>query len=153
MKYEYRLMKPEDLSEIVNLDLRKADRIEIEAGVGLLPSCALYKAVLDSEKVWVITLDDRIEGVFGVAPCDGGTGSPWLLGTEAMIQVPKKFLRASKKIVEEMKGMYSVLFNWVSEDNTAALRWLEFLGFTLHEHLAVPMDSGVVFIPFTIIKE
>lgn len=152
MKYEYREAVAEDLEQIVSLDLRDDDLLEIKAGVGLLPSCALYKAVVTAEKSWVIEVDGRIVGVFGITPYGDGTGNPWLLGTEEMITIPKKFLRTSKRIVEEMQNMYSYLWNWVAECNEAACRWLEFLGFKIDYTLPLEI-RGVTFLCFSRIKE
>ena len=152
MRYERRLMNPEDIQEIVQMNLREMDKLEIEAGSGLLAPCALLKAVEMSCKVWVITLDSRIVGIFGVASNEEGSGNPWLLGTEEMIAIPRRFLRESKRIVEEMEQMFSLLWNYVCEENTAALEWLEFLGFTIGYDQRMKIGK-LIFVPFTKLKE
>ena len=43
-----------------------------------------------------------------------------------------------------MAGGYTWLVNWVDDRNTCAIRWLKWMGFTIHE----PEPYGVANLPF-----
>lgn len=58
-------------------------------------------------------------------------GTPWLLGTPEIEKYAKKFLRLNKSYIDLIKVDFDLLYNWVDQRNTASIRWLKWLGFTL----------------------
>ena len=110
--------------------LRAQDRDEVLAACGLPPDAALQRAFADSVLAWAAVRGDRPLAVFGAgrgtAP---GTGSPWLLGTDALDGAGRDFALHSKVYVGHMLARFSRLENWVDARNTRSVRWLAWCGF------------------------
>ena len=64
----------------------------------------------------------------GVADCKA-FGSPWLLGTDKLIDTKKEFIPQAMEWVEKINNDYPLLLNYVHADNTVSKRWLKSLGF------------------------
>jgi len=79
--------------------------------------------------------------MFGVVPIlnndEWKTGSIWLLGTDEIDKHPKKFLRASKNMLEYFCDRWDMLENVVPVDHTETLQWLAWLGFVFCEEVTV----------------
>ena len=78
---------------------------------------------------------NRVVCMYGVAELSilSNIGIPWLLGTDEIEQHSKYFLRQNRYYMKEIKKKYSYLVNFVDARNTVAIRWLEWLGFKVHE--------------------
>lgn len=131
--------------------LRQADRSEVLASVGdQVPiSDVLAYSVLTASRCWVAATAHEPVAVFGVTPLTSCEccGSPWLLGTERLRHYSQGLVREGRRYVAEMLRDYSRLLNYVDARNTASVRWLKHLGFTLHD--TVPRGPwGVPFHPF-----
>ena len=70
----------------------------------------------------------------------GGHGVPWLLTGPACERHRKCFLLESRRQVRRMLGEAAPLINYVHADYRRAVRWLEWLGFTLEP--AVTIAAG-----------
>ena len=87
--------------------------------------------------------------MFGVAPVSvlGGVGSPWLIGTGAIADVSRQFVRECRGYVDQMHNVYPELVNFVDTRNAASIRWLRWLGFEIQD----PVEFGIngeMFHPF-----
>lgn len=115
--------------------LRPIDKLECRVVGGRSPAAALRSAMCHSSRWWCITIDDRVEGAFGVAPIleASGAGAPWFLSTHAVFQgeALKRFVNESPKYLSQICQGYTFLFNYVSEHNHKSLRFLRRLGFSL----------------------
>ena len=108
-----------------------------------------YKALckgLDTKGIsWTIIVNGVPIGMIGVARGTllSDTGTPWLLGTDALVDDKILFLRVSRVILKNMSEGYKMLENYVSTENKASLCWLRHLGFKIGEE--VKSVTGVIF--------
>lgn len=131
---------------VVAANMREADRAEVWASSHATPERAIREALRVSTAAWVGYYDGRPVCVFGVAPLNmvAGIGSPWLLGTDELVERPAAFLRRCRPYVARMLAVYPKLVNHVDDRNEASKRWLSWLGFTLCE----PEPYGPDRVPF-----
>ena len=139
-------IRPATFRDALTLELRKADREEVEALTGRNPRAALVESVERSSSAWAGLADDKLVCLFGVVPMSliGVTGVPWLLGSDAVTPYGRPFLRRNRAYLREMLREFPVLRNVVDARNTVSIRWLEWLGFTL----GTPQPMGVRGLPF-----
>lgn len=88
--------------------------------------------------------------IFGIAP--GQTivapRQPWMIGTKFIKIRQRDFLQGSRQYLELLTERGEPLKNYVMRGNEGAIRWLRWLGFTIHD--AVPFGPfGTLFHPFT----
>ena len=128
-------------------NMREADRNECAAG-GRGPYAALRDSLERSISAWTgMVGDSEPVCMFGVAPLDllGSTGSPWLLGTDAVQKYAVTFLKLNKVYISKMLDIFPHLLNYVDARHVAAIRWLTWLGFKFDRE-AVPF--GPFNLPF-----
>lgn len=125
---------------------READRMELEEGCGQTVASALAVGLRSSVAAHVICWDDIPLAAFGdVSHNPGaGIGVPWLVSTTAIEAHARPFLRICKPLVNLMLARHCLLINYVDARNTAAIRWLEWLGFTMSS----PTPYGPNGLPF-----
>lgn len=126
--------RPSCLEDINRLapDVRQADRDEIMASHGLEPLPAIAFCMGSSEECNTMIDDNKdIIGIFGVANFKN-IGVPWMLSSERIYQkkIARQFLIQSKQWIDSTMLRYSVLTNYVSQENTKAIKWLKYLGFS-----------------------
>lgn len=112
---------------------REPDRAELEEGCGQTVDSALAVGLRSSVAAHVICWDDVPLAAFGDVshnPC-AGIGIPWLVSTTAIESHARPFLRVCKPLLNLMLARHHTLVNYVDARNTAAIRWLEWLGFTM----------------------
>lgn len=136
---------------VVAANMREADRREVEASSNSTPESAVLESLRVSTHAWIGYYDDRPACVFGVAPLNmvAGIGSPWLLGTDELVERRAAFLRRCRPFVARMLAVYPRLENKVDDRNEASKAWLSWLGFTLDEP-APHGPFGVTFRPFSL---
>lgn len=130
MKFTFETIDP---SELVQMQLRESDILEMKATSGLAPKEGLLKAVEVSDW-WRAIKDEKgqVLAVFGVSQIPGvlsGTGSPWFLATDAAMQYRIHFFRLARKWLDRMQEEYPVLVNFVDARHKEALDWVAWLGF------------------------
>jgi len=125
--------RPEHL-DYVAANLRPADIEEIMAASGLDAAAA----VRESAALSLVCRGGLVNGepvcVFGVgaASMAAPEGVIWLLGTPAMERHAVAFLRRNRAWIEAMLRLWPRLVNHVDARHTTAIRWLRWLGFTIH---------------------
>ena len=122
-------------------NLRAEDKVEISAfGVNSVHKAMDYSYHMSTE-AWSAKANGEPFVAFGVSPRSIvlGHGSPWLLGTDKILQHQIPFLRQSISYTDMMHNRYPYLSNYVYERNDVSKRWLGWLGFTIHE----PMPLGL----------
>lgn len=119
--------------EIISATARKADRAEIEEGCGQSIASALTLGLRSSVSPKVIAWDHMPMAALGDASYSpgAGIGIPWLISTNTIEKHPKAFLRVCKPLVRDMLSRHDQLINYVDARNHAAIRWLEWLGFSM----------------------
>lgn len=115
--------------------MRQADRDEVFAASGRSPAQALCFSLRKSALAWTALIDGRAEAMWGVGDINvlAGVGAPWLLGTDEVPRYFIHFLRASVGFRDQLLERYATLRNFVDDRNTVSIRWLAWLGFTLHD--------------------
>lgn len=140
----------EDVMDFSRL-IRSADRREAEALGFRSAEEGLVRGLRYSELAWTARAGEHMVCIFGVAP--GSimleTGIPWLVSSFYLEQHARSFLRHSRPYLAAMLRLYPRLRNFVDCRNTAAIRWLEWLGFTLDGPLPVGL-GGEPFYRFTL---
>lgn len=122
-------------AEAMAPNLRECDRQEIWAASRQLPRDSLRHAVMASSCAWTGMVDDDIACMFGVVPQSlmSGSGFVWMLGTPLVEKHAVMFLRRNRAKVAEMASQFPYLHNYVDARNETAIRWLRWLGFTIHD--------------------
>ena len=130
MKVHVRASTQADIDYLEH-NLRDEDAEEVLASHGDIRE-ALQIGFDESDECWTFTVADtgEIAGMYGVAPWDDVSATPWLLTTPTIRKVWLPFLRDSRKWVEETNNKYPLLFNAVDADYKVAIKWLRFVGFT-----------------------
>lgn len=122
--------------------VRECDRRELWTGWRHEPAAALRYGLERSTHAWTGFIDFEPVCMFGVVPGSllGGSGTPWLIGTDAMVLHQMAFLRRCRPQLVRMQRTYQHLVNYVAADNEASVRWLRWLGFTVHESIELGPD-------------
>lgn len=123
--------------------MRPADVAEVAAMSGRSPHDALAFSLSRSSFAWTAILDGQPEVMFGVGDLNVLTrsGSPWLLGTDAVEREYRMFLRQSRDWSEQLFERYDVLRNFVDDRNEVSKRWLRWLGFTLLDPIPIGVNG------------
>jgi hypothetical protein len=128
MTHHYRPARFEDCRDMADR-MREQDAKEVMASNGLDPLRSLQVSFNSSAECHTIIHEDgSIVGMFGVADCKA-FGSPWLLGTDKLIDTRAEFIPQAKQWVEKINNDYPLLLNYVHAENTVSKRWLKSLGF------------------------
>lgn len=135
--------------------MAEADRAEAWAASHATPLEALmssYAASRDTRQAWIV--NGRVLAMWGVGfvtPLDA-VGMPWMLGAADLPKHGRAFARGSKIIAAEWHKRYPMLRNFVDARHTVAVRWVEWMGFTVSP--AVPYGTeGFPFHPFEYVRE
>lgn len=123
--------------------MRRADVDEVAATGGYSPADALRLSLDRSVIAKTALFDGRPEIMFGVGDLCilTRTGSPWLLGTDAVSHNRRTFLRQSMRWRAKLLERYDVLTNIVDERNIVSIRWLRWLGFAFSGPLPLGKDG------------
>ena len=128
--------------------IRQADIDEFEAGYSLTPEKAMKVGIMVSTHCWTGICDGRPVAMAGLFPVSfiGDTARPWMVGTRDLErpEVRRQFLLLSKSVLRYMASLYPNLENHVDARNKLAIRWLKWLGFTMHD----PSPHGPLGMPF-----
>jgi hypothetical protein len=124
---------PDDAAMLLPF-LRAPDRLEVERADGDV--AIALRSSIERSRLRVLFLNDDVPlclmGIVEFNLLDPSMASPWLIGTEALDQNPKAFLRETRRWLTEIRHSYSLLVNWVDADYAKAIRWLEWLGFEVY---------------------
>lgn len=126
--------------------VRQADVDEFLATNGWSPRRVLETGLRTSTFCCAGLVNGEVVTIFGVAPASmiGGSGIPWLVGTDALEKYQRTFLRRCGKVVNAMLAVYPYLENYIDARNSVARVWLHWLGFTIEE----PKPYGIQRLPF-----
>ena len=117
--------------------IRQADIDEFAAGYSLTPEHAMRLGLKVSTHAWAGLWEDRVIAIAGLHPTSfvGDHAHPWMVGTRDLErpELTREFLEMSRSVLEYMVSIYPHLENWVDVRNRRAVRWLRWLGFTMHE--------------------
>lgn len=132
-------------AERIARDCREMDRHELWTGWRSTPERAMRYGLEHSSHVWTGVADLQPFCMVGVVPenvlC--GSGRIWLVATDGVIAHQVAFLRRCRPILARMQAVYSVLFNDVAAANVTAVRWLEWLKFTIEPARPMGPDGSL----------
>lgn len=133
----------DDVAELV---VRDADRREFLAASGEDPEQVIERGLRDSLEVMAGRVDGELVCIFGIASRGilATVWVPWLVATDSMYRHRREFVGHCRPVLDAMLDRYPKLENFVDARNTAAIRWLRWLGFTIHDAEAY----GVSRLPF-----
>jgi hypothetical protein len=141
---EFRESTSEDLEEILrNVRQENIDELQVFDDLGI--GTALTLSIDNSSEAFVAVIDDEVVAAFGVVPSGTpGLGKPWMVGTSNIDHHAIAFLRLSKQVLTNIMLRWPRLENWADARNVRGLRWLRFMGFTIHD----PILLGEKGLPF-----
>lgn len=132
------------LSDIIYVlgNLRTADKKEIWAshkkvGLELVPAIYVVGA-----KIAIV--DETPAILFGCSTYEG-IGVPWMLATNDILKVARRFVRESRNVVDEWVQEHKCLSNYVHADNEVSINWLKWLGFEFKESALVNNEKFIRF--------
>lgn len=129
-------------------NLREWDRKELQSFRDITIEEGLTE-LLGEGQVWLSPKGNPCV-VCGLVPHDvvKGIGVPYLLATEEFYEHTRLFARESRLWVQAARQKYPMLFNCVAAENTKAIRWLKWLGFSFDERVDNQGRLGLSFYPF-----
>lgn len=140
-----------DHAHYVAARMRAADVREVYRISGLGPLHGLLWSLENSHVAWTVLVNNEPACLFGLAHVDlsfvgqdDSWWSPWMLGTDRLAAYPLHLLRYGRAIVQILTHRCGRLQNWVDAENTAAIQFLEWVGFTLDS----PAPCGAFSLPF-----
>jgi hypothetical protein len=125
-----------NLNHVIELgqNLRLEDKREVVAKTGEIN----YKDVisngwLKSDYSRTVLVNGQVAFVWGVcsSPEDPKIGSPYMLSTPLIEQIPITIGRRCKPRIEEMIDKYSILFNYIDSRNKLHLNFIKHCGFEI----------------------
>jgi len=84
--------------------LRRSDCNEVLAATGLTPEAGLERSFALSSQVWAVLRGEEVMALFGAgAGRRADTGSPWMLGTDALNDMVRGFAVHSLRYIGLMR--------------------------------------------------
>jgi|TARA_B110000908_G_C10249825_1_gene451237 hypothetical protein len=113
--------------------LREADKEELKVSCGLGPVTALTRSLQASDAAYVAVDEAGVPILmFGVVNSGQvSVGVPWMLGGKGIYQHTKQLKAECKQWLDVVHTDYDLLFNYVHAENPKAIRWLQWMGFTM----------------------
>ena len=73
--------------------------------------------------------------MFGIVPETvlGYKASVWMLGSDDLNNIKRRFLRNSKHFINMMLDFYPYLYNYVDNENKDSIAWLRYMGARIKE--------------------
>ena len=142
-------IRPTEVADIktVAANIRQADKEELWAASHMTPFQALKGSYLISRDIsFVGEADGKVACMFGCKPPTklSDIAVPWMVGTNELKFHSRRFLRLSRKMVEVWRKEFPYMENYVDERNVEAVRWLQWVGFSVY----YPKPYGPDGLPF-----
>ena len=122
--------------DAIAANAREADRRELWAYARATPAMCLRYGFTHSAEPLTGRVNEVPVCMFGVTPRDllTGIGVPWMVTTPGLdpLRAQKGLLALSVPWVERFNEQFPYLVNAVHAGNHKAVRWLRWLGFTIH---------------------
>lgn len=145
-RYLFRRPWPADAKNLA-ANMRQADRDEIAAASGRPDiEAVVSESIAMSPVVVAVERDGKLLCIGGAARRSllSDTGTPWMLGTEALEREGRLFMAHGKQCVDALLQYFTTLENYVDARNVKSIRWLRRMGFTVHD----PEPYGHAGLPF-----
>jgi len=118
--------------DAVAANMRSEDVREVFELGGFSPFEALESSLSHPGISYTAMFDDEPAAIFGVVHPSlmAAVGIPWLLGTPLLEKHWRAFAKASRLVIDALKGDYPVMTNIAHAENRLSMRWLRWLGAT-----------------------
>lgn len=137
---EVRHVTPDAIDALIPR-LRPVDRLELDCMMPGDQRVGLLRMAERARRAKAAYIDGEIAGIFGVSAQGvlSSTGCPWMLATPIIEQrdVRRAFVECSPVALEWLGQDFTRLWNMVSVENRAAIRWLGWLGFEFGKVITV----------------
>ena len=112
--------------------MRSEDTAECQA-IGLTPLASLRYSLRISDVAYAAYADGELMALYGLAPLTvlGDIACPWLLTAKGAVRHKRAFLNENQTFLRFALQRYPVLVTRIDARYVAALRWAQWLGFTL----------------------
>ena len=129
--------------------MRPADVRECWAANHYAPYDALKHSLYYTKRPFTGLYNGRVMCIWGVGKISylSKEGIPWMLTSDLVDKHYREFLRQGPKLVENIKKEAVVLINMVDTRNRKSIKWLKWLGFTIHDPVPFGPDK-MLFHPF-----
>ncbi len=142
---------PTELSHIEELShtMRSADVRECWAANHYAPYDALKHSLYHTNRPLTGLYNGSVMCIWGVGKIThlSKEGIPWMLTSNLVDTHYREFLMRGKSLIIDMKKEAVILLNMVDARNRKSIRWLKWLGFTVHDPVPFGPD-GMLFHPF-----
>ena len=124
-------LRPSTLEEFKNFELHQKNIDELQASLEIsIDTCMSILWDVSQDKTTVL-IDDKPACLLGVI----NSTQVWLFFSKDIDKLPLSFFKESKKFIAK----YDNLTGHIYSENTFALQWAKFMGFTIDE----PQPYGV----------
>lgn len=98
---------------------------------GVTPLEALTEPFADEGSItYTIKFDNEIIAMCGTVPIEKDKARVWLLGTQAINNNFRPFLKGCKKVIDLLQSDYLQLENYIPADHQDTIMWLTWCGFS-----------------------
>ncbi len=141
-EYEIVTTTDEHVEELA-LTMSPEDIAECWAASHLKPYEALKRSLMYTNYPQTGLVDGRVMAIWGVGKLTqlSDSGIPWMLTSHIVEDNFRSFLRYSKDLLNTMKKEALVFENFVDSRNIISIKWLKWLGFTIHDALPYGPDN------------
>lgn len=141
--------------DVINLELKPADKKEIEDANGFPMPMTLRKTIeTQGENVYLIMYNNKVSGIFGVAKgWQEGIGIGYLLTDNNLEHYKWEMARNTLATLLHLLEDYDVITNYVSSEHAVSIRWLKRFGARFDDKDYRLHNEDVVFYRFEIRKE
>jgi len=116
--------------EELGKNLRKADLQECQAYGNIDGLQALLIGYLNSNICISIADDKSVIAIFGICGEINQPATIWMLASDRLSEISRKFLRENKKLIDYLNQQYPLLHNVCDARNDVHIKWLKWCGFT-----------------------
>ena len=148
MTYKIVPTEREHMEELAHT-MRAADVRECWAMNHFAPLDALKHSMYYTNSPKTGLYNGKVICIYGVGKITylSKEGIPWMLTSNLVDTHYREFLRRGEGLIIDMKKEAAVLLNMVDARNYKSIRWLKWLGFTIHDPVPFGPD-GMLFHPF-----
>jgi hypothetical protein len=119
-------------AEALLADMRPADLRELQASCPGDLLAAIKASIASAPHSWCVTIDGAVAALIGVSnAADPDVGVPWMAGTTAFNRSPCVLTKLGRHYSHFGLSIYHTLVNYVDVRNTASIRWLKAMGYTV----------------------
>lgn len=137
-------------AEYLAKHMRQSDKDEIMASHGHTPEEAMNESMEHSILSFTVEKEGNPVVMFGVTPESGllsQSGVIWMLATDGIDTIKRRFAKHSRKFINMMMEVYPKLSNYVDCRNVKSICWLKWCRASFGEPVVYGV-GGLDFIPF-----